>query len=84
MDVPADPLYGDRAYHELRMPLQARALVAARRHLFHDHGVPRSALDGSGFVMIDLHLEAHGIPNAIVAESALPWGIVSAVHERAD
>jgi hypothetical protein len=79
-----DPLYGDTPIGELRMVLQAKAFISARRHLFHEHEFTRAQLGGTtGRQVLAWHLGAHGIPDADFPDGAMPWGLESVVHRLA-
>jgi hypothetical protein len=79
-----DPLYGDTPIGDLRMVVQAKALVSARRHLFREHGFTRAQLrQRSGWQVLAWHLDAHGIPDAGFPDTAMPWGLESVVHRLA-
>jgi hypothetical protein len=80
-----DPLYGDTPIGELRMVLQCKAFVDARRHLFHEHGFTRRQLrEPSARVVLAWHLREHGLTGARFPNGAIPWGLVSVVHRMAD
>jgi hypothetical protein len=78
----ADPLFGERPFSELRMPLQAKAVVAAKRHLHAAHGIGRERLrEGRVAVILEWHLEAHGLPlDTSVRPTSMPWGLVEFPH----
>jgi hypothetical protein len=57
-----DPLHGDRPIDELRTGLHSKAFIAARRHLFEEHGFTRAQLrTRSGHQVLEWHLDAHGL-----------------------
>lgn len=76
-----DPLWGDAPLEDLRMPLQAKALVQARRHLVHDHGLRPASWSSPR--ALELHLQAHGLTPGAAGAKAVPWGMVGAVHDAA-
>jgi hypothetical protein len=84
--MPYDPLYGDTPYAELNMVLHSKAFVAARRHLFHEHGFTREQLSvNKAAIVLRWHLEAHGLAaDTPFSSAAIPWGLVTVVHRIVD
>ncbi len=75
----SDPLYGDRPIEDLRMPLPAKALIQARRHLVHDHGLHPASW--SSLRVLELHLRAHGLSPGAAGGHAVPFAMVGHVHD---
>src|SRR3954454_14388210 len=71
------PLYGNAEYSTLAMPLQAKAMVAACRHLHDAHGLPEQQLAQGLSVskILDWHLEAHGV-SGLSQHLASAWALI--------
>ena len=76
----SDPLYGDCPIEDLRMPHQAKALVQARRHLVHEHGL--SPASWNSVQALKLHRKAHGLAPAASRGTGVPYAMVGSVHAQ--
>jgi hypothetical protein len=77
----SDPLYGDRPIDDLRMPHQAKALVQARRHLVHEHGLSPSSWNS--LQALALHRKAHGLRPDAPPGTGVPYAMIGSVHAEA-
>jgi hypothetical protein len=79
------PLYGDVPISQLAMVVQCKAMVDARRHLFHDHGFKREQLrETRARILLGWHLQTHNLPvDTEFPRSAIPYGLVRVVHRIA-